>query len=223
MGDDVAEDEETTSPSLEVPQESAITTSISSKLEQLVQESNVYTATVKGKRDSIFNDRLLGLGFSTYVVSWIPTSYRGNKFAKTKIENLFVKAYGLCHEDVLRELKTIATSDVNSGTLFYDDDHITPWHPGMYLKYYWKSWCNTFPALANSLEHNFGSMFSTTTVLEQSFSTYNSKADANATGVSNCAIIRHHINSTMELTKETVEDAALILTGDSLAGICITQ
>ncbi len=142
---------------------------------------------------------------------------------KTKIENLLVKAYSLCHEDVLRELKTIATSDVNSGTLFYDDDHITPWHPGMYLKYYWKSWCNTFPALADSLEHNFGSMFSTTTVLEQSFSTYNSKADANATGVSNCAIIRHHINSTMELTKETVEDAALILTGDSLAGICITQ
>ncbi len=61
---------------------------------------------------------------------------------KTKIENLLVKAYSLCHEDVLRELKTIATSDVNSGTLFYDDDHITPWHSGMYLKYDWKSWCS---------------------------------------------------------------------------------
>lgn len=43
--------------------------------------------------------------------------------AKKKIEDLLEKSYGLCHVDVLVELKTIVTSDVDSRTLFYDDDH----------------------------------------------------------------------------------------------------
>ncbi len=38
-----------------------------------------------------------------------------------------------------------------------------------------------------------------------------------------CLIMRHHINSIMELKRKTVKDAALILTGDSLAGICSSQ
>ncbi len=83
----------------------------------------------------------------------------------------------------------------------------------MYLKHYWKSWCAKYPAIADSLEHNFSSMLSTTTVLEQSFSTYNSKADANAPNSSNSSLMRHHINTTMELKKEAVEDAAVMRAG----------
>jgi hypothetical protein len=52
--------------------------------------------------------------------------------ARTKIEDLLVKAYGLCHVGVLVEIKIMAISNVNSRTLFYDDDRKTPWHPGMY-------------------------------------------------------------------------------------------
>ncbi len=133
--------------------------------------------------------------------------------ARGKIVDLLVKAYGLCHVKVLMELKSISNSDFDGRSLFFDDSNDTPWYPGMYLKHYWKSWCAKYPAIADSLEHNFSSMLSTTTVLEQSFSTYNSKADANAPNSSNSSLMRHHINTAMELKKEAVEDAAVMRAG----------
>ena len=141
--------------------------------------------------------------------------------ARGKIVDLLVKAYGLCHVNVLMELKSISNSDFNGRTFFFDDANQTPWYPGI-LKHYLKSWCSKFPAIADSLEHNFSSMLSTTTVLAQSFSTYNSKADANASNSSNSSLMRHHMNTTMELKKETVEDASVKRKNDDRAGmVCI--
>lgn len=93
----------------------------------------------------------------------------------------------------------------------------------MYLKLYWGSFIAKFPAIADSLECNFASMLSTTTVLEQAFSTYNSKADANGSNISNSSLMSHHINTTMEVKKEIEVNAAIKRKSGDRAGMLIVM
>ena len=88
----------------------------------------------------------------------------------------------------------MSKSNFDGRSLFSNEYDIHErWYPGMHLKYYWKSWYTMFPALADSLDHSFSSMLSTTTVLEQSFSTFNSETGASTLRIFltilSCAII----------------------------------
>lgn len=47
--------------------------------------------------------------------------------ARGKIVDLLVKAYGLCHVNVLDELKSISNSDFDGIILFFDGANRTPY------------------------------------------------------------------------------------------------
>ncbi len=60
----------------------------------------------------------------------------------SKLQDLLVKSYGLSHVYVINELKHMSKSEFDGSACFFNeyDIHERWWYPGMYLKYYWKSW-----------------------------------------------------------------------------------
>jgi hypothetical protein len=96
-----------------------------------------------------------------------------------------IKAYGLDHPVIVKELNLIASGELKS---------FTTWHCEAAVNEYYDEYKIKFPALSSMFKHCFSNVSITTTPIEQQFSVVNQVAPCNSKGdICNDAIIYFQI------------------------------